>query len=78
MITPQEILNRQGYLIIARTTPAEIGEVLRIQRDDDLAPRGTELVVRETATLAEARRYAKQYGLCDPGAWPHFYKVIAE
>jgi hypothetical protein len=78
-LTAQEIFDRQGYLILARTAPAEIGQVLTIERDNDLAPKGTQVVVRDTATLAEARRYAKKYGIRgDPGKWPYLYKVVAE
>ena len=78
-MSPQEIFDREGYLILARTKLAKIGEVLTIERDNDLVPKGTQIVVRDTATLAEARRYARKYGIPgNPAMWPYFYKVVAE
>jgi hypothetical protein len=77
-VTMQEIFDHEGYVILASMTPSKVGDVREIHFDDDLAPRGTKLVVIGEATKTEARRYFRRYNLPGSMEWPHFLKVVIE
>jgi hypothetical protein len=78
-MTPQEIQDREGFLILASQQPARIGDIRVIHGEDDLAPPETTLVVIGYATKAEALRYARKYpNVVDPSGWKYLLKVVAE
>lgn len=79
-MTPQEILEQEGFIVWSSMFPLRKGEVVTEAYNDGLVPRGTKAVITEEITLAEAKKWAARTGNGPgPPAWAmHFYKAIAE
>ena len=76
--TPQEILDREGYLIGASHRKYEVGDILRppFARPAGI-PDDAILVIIGEASKEENRAYCERYFVI-PDRGPYFYKMVAE
>lgn len=79
----QRAMDLQGYLIVWRTKPIGVGEVIRepiFTDSEELEHYG--LVVQSTASFEDAERQWIMVTGCDfpygGKPWPYYYKVVAE
>jgi hypothetical protein len=77
-MTPQEVFERDGFLVVASIKPIKIGSLEVIQHGEGA---GSTVVVIGPAAVDEAARQATSAGWKWPpvyGTQQYFYKTIAE
>jgi hypothetical protein len=78
MLTPQQFLEKYGWVPIGTERPMKIGDIDVEDDPQAPAPLGTKYVVTGYLSEADARAYAWDMGLQIQSRYKHFYKAVLE
>jgi hypothetical protein len=77
--TPQDILDREGFMPVSTSYPCQIGQIVETKNPTSIVPLGCKLKIVGILTAEEFYALGAKYhpgrGL---GSGPYFYKAIIE